>query len=1029
MFRVWCRKLLRPTPPAPVRRTGGTTRLRLGVEALEAREVPAFLTPTTYAAGANPGGIAVGDFNGDGRDDMAVVSQGFAGSVGVFLSNADGSFGARADYSAGANPVDAAAGDLNGDGKADLVVVGSGVSVLLGNGDGTFAAPVAYAAGWAATSIKIGDFNGDGRADVGTMAPNTAGVLLGNGDGTLRAPLATPVAGNNINLVVGDFDRDGRLDMATSNTTSVGTVSVLRGRGDGSFGPAASYYAFSAPVYLAAGDFNNDGYTDFACPNSYAATSMSVLLNNGDGTYAPPHTYGIAQTGYEIEVADFNGDGNDDYAVRGASLYMVHVGKGDGTFYAEQTFPTPAGRFEAGTHGDFNGDGAVDFAYPGGGGVTVVTNDHADAANLAGAVTFRVAAPATTTSGSVLPMTVTAVDAAGQVVPAFRGTVYISSSDPAASTASGYAFNPLDAGIPYVFTAADQGSHAFAGAIRLVTGGDQTVTVSAPNMTPAAAGVTVTGQVARLVFSAPTAANAGDTVSVTVTAADAQGTAAAGYSSTVHFTSSDPQAGLPADYTFTDADAGVHTFAVTLKSSGPRYVGATEVGGTVGGGATVAVTPGAAVSLALAGGGGAVGVARPVTVVARDVYGNTATGYSGTVHFTSSDAAAVLPADAALANGVATANVTLLTVGTQTVTATDAAAPALTGTLFSDATPPIPALFSVAGFPATVAGVSNGFTVTVRDTIGQVATGYTGTVFFSSSDVQAGLPASYTFTPADAGVHTFTATFKTAGTQSITVRDSTGILTGSQAGVAVSPAAFAGFRLSVPNGSDSKGHILVTAGEAVALTVRAVDAFGNTLVGYRGKVKVTSTDALAALPADYSFAAADAGVHTFTVVLKTATPNGVVWSFGVADAANTATLATLTNFEVTNAPAARFVLNLPSNITAGSPFAMKVTVLDAYGNMVKNYFGTLHFGNTAGVAGLPADYAFTGTDAGVHLFTLTLGTTGTQTISATDLAIPSLTATVLATANAPGGGGGGGGGGGSGGGGSGGGSGGGGKKT
>ena len=93
-----------------------------------------------------------------------------------------------------------------------------------------------------------------------------------------------------------------------------------------------------------------------------------------------------------------------------------------------------------------------------------------------------------------------------------------------------------------------------------------------------------------------------------------------------------------------------------------------------------------------------------------------------------------------------------MTVGTQTITATDVADPALTGTVSSDATPPVPALFAVSGYPATTAGVANTFTVTVRDTIGQVATGYTGTVFFSSSDVQAGLPASYTFTAADAGV-------------------------------------------------------------------------------------------------------------------------------------------------------------------------------------------------------------------------------------------------------------------------------------
>ncbi|MFO0953219.1 MAG: VCBS repeat-containing protein [Isosphaeraceae bacterium] len=159
---------------------------------------------------------------------------------------------------------------------------------------------------------------------------------------------------------------------------------MLHNHGDGSYDPAVSYAAFSAPVYLASGDFNEDGYDDFCVANSYAASSMSVVMNNGDGTYAPPKTYNIGQTGYEIEAGDFNGDGHDDYAVRGGSSYMIHLGKGDGSFYPEVSYSVPSGRFESGGKGDVNGDGAVDFVYPSTSGVTVVTNANDDRSNVAG---------------------------------------------------------------------------------------------------------------------------------------------------------------------------------------------------------------------------------------------------------------------------------------------------------------------------------------------------------------------------------------------------------------------------------------------------------------------------------------------------------------------------------------------------------------------------------------------------------------------------------------------------------------------
>src|SRR5207302_6428120 len=127
----------------------------------------------------------------------------------------------------------------------------------------------------------------------------------------------------------------------------------------------------------------------------------------------------------------------------------------------------------------------------------------------------------------------------------------------------------------------------------------------------------------------------------------------------------------------------------------------------------------------------------------------------GTVHFTSSDPLAVLPADTALVNGTAVVSVRMMTVGTQTLTATDTTTPAITGKGTISVTAALLGGFDVTGFPSTTAGAAHTFTITARNTVGQVMTGYLGTILFPSSDFQPGLPASYTLTPADTAAQAF----------------------------------------------------------------------------------------------------------------------------------------------------------------------------------------------------------------------------------------------------------------------------------
>jgi ELWxxDGT repeat protein len=256
------------------------------------------------------------------------------------------------------------------------------------------------------------------------------------------------------------------------------------------------------------------------------------------------------------------------------------------------------------------------------------------------------------------------------------------------------------------------------------------------------------------------------------------------------------------------------------------------------------------------------GVAGSFTVVAKNADDSTNTGYTGTVHFTSTDPQAVLPADysfTAADNGTHTFSAVLKTAGYRSITVNDAQTPSDSGAEWSILVKSAAAsTMTVGGFPSTTtAGVAGSVTVTLADLYGNIAAGYAGTVHFTSSDAKAVLPANYTFTAADAGTHLFSATLKTAGTQSITIADTvTASLAGTDGGITVNPGAASQFIITAPSS--------IKAGVAFSLTITVEDAYGNVVTGYTGTIHFTSTDKTALLPANYTFTAADKGVHVFT---------------------------------------------------------------------------------------------------------------------------------------------------------------------
>jgi hypothetical protein len=326
---------------------------------------------------------ASGDFNGDGKLDLLLLTPDFGSgsTMAVLLGNGDGTFGAPVTYSV---PVGAylALGDFNGDGKPDIAVSGgvsggvsgSEVSILINNGDGTFKSPTDYSIPGNVQALAVADLNGDGKLDLvvpsgGTSA--TISVLLGNGDGTFGSPIEYTSNLLSIyltSMAVADFNGDGKLDIALTDTEgSVNDVAIVLGNGDGTFqNPPKLYSAGLLPAGVVSLDVNGDGKPDLVVAGGYGVLSyfsLTTLINRGDGTFPNPGNFPVLQFPYSAVVGDFNGDGNADIATTSFTQtggVSVLLGKGDGSFQTHVDSPT--GQYPtAVVAADFNGDGKVDL--------------------------------------------------------------------------------------------------------------------------------------------------------------------------------------------------------------------------------------------------------------------------------------------------------------------------------------------------------------------------------------------------------------------------------------------------------------------------------------------------------------------------------------------------------------------------------------------------------------------------------------------------------------------------------------------
>lgn len=327
------------TNPAP---GGGTSEAVMFQVTTATTGVP--FTRNDITSNASAAAVVTGDFRNNGDTDMAVANS--SNSVDVFLGNGNGTFQTAVNYPLGSGfPVAIIAGDFNGDGKLDLAVLlghTKKVAILQGNGDGTFTLLAQEpSTGTGPIALAAADVNNDGKLDlvVANYTDDTVSVLLGNGNGTFQTQQTYATGNGPEGVAIGDFNGDGLLDLAVPNNTD-NTVSVLIGAGSGSFPTHVDYATGAAPTWVLTADFNGDGILDLAVCT--ASTNMSILLGQSGGTFGAAKEYKIGNNAQAAVTGDFNGDGKLDLASVNFADNTVSmlVGLGTGAFKAQELYPT-----------------------------------------------------------------------------------------------------------------------------------------------------------------------------------------------------------------------------------------------------------------------------------------------------------------------------------------------------------------------------------------------------------------------------------------------------------------------------------------------------------------------------------------------------------------------------------------------------------------------------------------------------------------------------------------------------------------
>ncbi len=325
-----------------------------------------FSNAANVGVGSTPISVAVGDFNNDGKQDIAAANVNST-TVSIRIGDGLGGFSSTTDVPVNSGPISVFISDFNNDGKQDIATSNSfanTVSIRIGDGLGGFTGTTEVVVGSFPISVADGDLNNDGKTDiaVANYTSGTVSIRLGDGLGGFSGTTNVSVTGNPNSVAIGDFNNDGKPDFATANDNLPGTVSIRLGDGLGGFSGTTNISVGNNPVSVAVGDFNNDGKQDIAAAN-FSSDTVSIRLGDGLGGFSTSTEIGVGFNPNSVAVGDFNNDGKQDIADVNYKSNTVSIRLGDGIGGFSGSTEIDVGTAPSSLAiGDFNKDGKQDFA-------------------------------------------------------------------------------------------------------------------------------------------------------------------------------------------------------------------------------------------------------------------------------------------------------------------------------------------------------------------------------------------------------------------------------------------------------------------------------------------------------------------------------------------------------------------------------------------------------------------------------------------------------------------------------------------